>query len=73
MQDAIQKRLILNVLLIVAVSIGILSHADGNPCSTYYAGFEYPVEFVGPTADWRPQDFNDSQGITEVCYDVNQD
>lgn len=32
---------------------------------------EYPITLVGPTADWRVQDYRDSQGIKSVTYDPN--
>ena len=30
---------------------------------------EYPVQLVGPLADWRAQDYSDSQGVTAVRFD----
>ncbi len=69
----------LYALFLVTLCSGCGSSASSRPDTTRKPGIassihiQYPIELVGPTVDWRPQDWHESRGITKVHYDEETD
>ena len=68
----------LKLILLVAIVAVLLDVALLANCQASYSvvpipsPLSSPASLLGPTMDWRPQDYKDSQGVRAVYYDPDQ-